>query len=791
MQIPKGCRRKEKSRKEKFEMKRIRMACSILIMTLMLSACGGGETSATKENSINKNAVFKEETGVFALEEGDISQLVVQGDTLYVEQYVYNYEKPQVRTEEAVVTEDAVVDGAMEEFVPEDTFAVLRKITGYSVDGAVKSQFESVLDSNCGAGSFAVDKEGNVYSLIYQYATSEGNDNKDKTYLKAYAADGTIKWEIYLNENISEEEYFYISSVFCNENNQIILDTSRGIEVYDNQGNPVKLIEKQNGNDSRLLRVREGKFALASSDGTTANIQTLDIQSGILGEKVALPFNYYRYQINQGKVYDIYLCDDYGVYGYNIGDGEITKIMDYISSDFSNSILYQATFLDENTFVAYYYDDKAVLAKFTKVPPEEVVDKTELIVGCYYLDNNIKEKLVEFNKKNQEYRLNVKDYSAYDTMEDYSQGLTRLNADIVSGNIPDIMLLNTQMPFESFASKGIFADLNTFLEKDTELKKEDLLPNVLKALSSGDGMYRISPSFSVTTFAAKTADVGKEAGWTMDEAMELLASKPEGTQLLSEVTASNFLYYTVWICGEQYVNWDTGKCSFDSEGFIKTLEYAKSLPKEIDYSTVTDDESYWQEMELQYRNGKTILNMQYLSGFRDYNYAKQGVFGEDITLIGFPVDEGMGAGLSFTSPMAISALSKHQDVAWEFVKTFFMEEYQESLNYDFPVRVDSLKKLEEKAWEKPYHIDEQGNKHEYDDYIYVNGVEMALEPMKPEETAELIDYLYKLDSLCIYNETIYNIVMEEAAGFLEGQKTAEEVADVIQSRVEIYVSENS
>ena len=77
------------------------------------------------------------------------------------------------------------------------------------------------------------------------------------------------------------------------------------------------------------------------------------------------------------------------------------------------------------------------------------------------------------------------------------------------------------------------------------------------------------------------------------------------------------------------------------------------------------------------------------------------------------------------------------------------------------------------------------------DYIYVNGVEMALEPMKPEETAELIDYLYKLDSLCIYNETIYNIVMEEAAGFLEGQKTAEEVADVIQSRVEIYVSENS
>ena len=102
-----------------------------------------------------------------------------------------------------------------------------------------------------------------------------------------------------------------------------------------------------------------------------------------------------------------------------------------------------------------------------------------------------------------------------------------------------------------------------------------------------------------------------------------------------------------------------------------------------------------------------------------------------------------------------------------------------------------MKKLEEKAWEKPYYIDENGNKQEYDDYFYVGGVEIKAEPMKPEETAEVMDYISKLDTLCVYNETIYNIIMEEAAGFLEGQKTAEEVAAVIQSRANIYVSENS
>ena len=789
-------------------MKKARWISMILAASLLLSACGGGAGgNDTDVSRTNKNAVFKEEANIFPLEEGDVSQLAVEGDTIYVEQYIYDYNQPQARSEvaveavaetttvaaetlpaeEVIVTEDA-------DLVEEDIYnapTTIRKITGYTMDGTVTSQFSQEMGMNSGAGTFAADSEGNIYSIIYQYATYEGDDTTDKIYLTACGPDGTEKWKIHMNENMAEGEYFYASSIYCNDNNQIILDSSRGIEIYDNQGNPVKLIEKENANEARLFRMRDGKFAFITSDGNSAYIQTLDIQNGVYGEKVNLPFNYYRYQVMSGLQHDIYISDDYGIYGYNIGDTEITKVMDYISSDFSSNYLYQISFVDENTFVAYYYNDGVVLSKFTKVAPEDVVDKTDLVIGCYYLDYKVKQKLVDFNKNNQEYRLNIRDYAIYDTMDDYTQGLTRLNADIVSGDVPDIMILNNQMPFNSYISKGVFADLNTFLEKDTELRKEDLLPNILEALSSEDGLYRIAPSFSVTTFVGKTADVGEEPGWTMDEALALLASKPEGTQLLSEITSSSFLYYTIWICGEQYVNWDTGECFFDSEGFIKTLEYAKTLPTEIDYSAVMDDESYWQEMETQYRNGKTILSLQYLSGFRDYNYAKQGVFGEDITLVGFPVDEGMGAGLNLNSSMAISALSKNQDVAWEFVKSFFTEEYQEALEYDFPVRVSSLKKLEEKAWEKPYYLDENGNKQEYDDYFYVNGIEIPVEPMTPDETAVFMDYLMSLNKLCINDETLNNIIQEETAGYFAGQKTAEEVASVIQSRAKIYVNENS
>jgi hypothetical protein len=38
---------------------------------------------------------------------------------------------------------------------------------------------------------------------------------------------------------------------------------------------------------------------------------------------------------------------------------------------------------------------------------------------------------------------------------------------------------------------------------------------------------------------------------------------------------------------------------------------------------------------------------------------------------------------------------------------------------------------------------------------------------------------------------ILSIISEESQGYFEGQKSVSEVADVIQSRVQIYVSENS
>ncbi len=101
--------------------------------------------------------------------------------------------------------------------------------------------------------------------------------------------------------------------------------------------------------------------------------------------------------------------------------------------------------------------------------------------------------------------------------------------------------------------------------------------------------------------------------------------------------------------------------------------------------------------------------------------------------------------------------------------------------------VDALAK---KAMERPFYEDENGNKVEYDDYYYINGVEIPISPMTQEEVDEVVGFLQSVEEHFSNSQELINIITEEAAPYFAGQKNVNEVADIIQNRVQIYVNEN-
>ena len=80
---------------------------------------------------------------------------------------------------------------------------------------------------------------------------------------------------------------------------------------------------------------------------------------------------------------------------------------------------------------------------------------------------------------------------------------------------------------------------------------------------------------------------------------------------------------------------------------------------------------------------------------------------------------------------------------------------------------------------------------EYDDSYYFGGEEVVMQPLTKDEVLEINNFIKSLTLVSNYNENVNNIIFEEASAYFSGQKSAKEVADIIQSRLSIFVNENS
>ncbi len=669
--------------------------------------------------------------------------------------------------------------------------AVADDVDGQGDDEADDTDTQDDPDADAVADDVAVD------DVVWE----EDVEYVDDYYLVKMNLSGEELFSVKLNDvpefkKLAEDNgYFYIGDMILDKGNGIYINSYGSFFKFDLEGNYVKTVS---GSDQSLLDgisivpLDDGRMVAILNEEDKISFATVDLEEGAIKERYEVPGLTYEYSIYAGTGYDLYLVNSYGVYGYNLGDADKTQLMGYIDSDLDIYNVFWVTGISEEEFFAGHEDMESGynrLARFTKVPPEDVKEKQPITLAMGYSDWSIRRNVIAFNKANEDYRISILDYySMYGAGGDYREGLNRLNADIVSGKMPDIVLLDNEMPVDSYISKGLFEDLKPYIEEDGEIDLDDLMPNIIDAYSTNGKMYILVPSYSILTMAAKTSDVGAERGWTLSQVRELLGSKPEGTQLLANMTREEVFDYCMSMSGNQFINWETGECSFDSDSFVEMLEFLKTFPEEIDEGVYTD--AYWEEYDSMWRQGKVLASFNYIQDFRGFNNLEKGTFGEDVTMIGFPSANGDGSVITPDKQLAMSARSRSKDGVWEFLRTFLLDEYQSNNIYGFPLSIKRLDELGKEAMEKPYYLEDDGTKVEYDDTFYIGEEEIVIPPMTQQEVDDFKEALYSFKEAHKVDYTLANIIKEEAAPFYAGQKSAKDVAAVIQSRVQIYVNEN-
>ncbi len=740
-------------------MKKIRSICAIAILTLafVLSGCGKQK------------------------EEGAVKS----GDDEYI--YVPEY---QVLGGSGIQVSSAVIGNDQSVFYLESDGAEV-KIVSLDMESHETTDLLVELAENKEIASLNSDGEGNLlYSVIGCSDMETGQ--LEEVVIRKMAPDGRELFSLDVSEIfLQQPDFYYITAVLMDEENNYYVCTGENIYVIKPDGSLYSHIDAGQYINS-FFRMKNGKIVAAyfGAQGFLLN-DVIPGQKELKPLDSSISFDYGTYQ--GGKDTDLLYTQDGILCSCNLTDEKPQEILRWTDFDVNSGNLTDVALLSDERIAAITTDYMSEnggteLVLLTRKKRSEVSEKKILTYGAFYLSFYAERDITAFNRQSQEYRIMVQEYG--DASMSFDKKMEVYAKDLEAGNIPDIIdLTYCPMTLETLICVGAVEDLTPYLEADETIKKEDYIPNVLSAYERDGGLYAIMPCFGVEAFVGRADEIGEKKTWTTEDVITLLDSKEADTKLLPGADKWSILWIMCNRNQDMFIDKDSGACSFTGEEFKKILEFANRFPNEGNDDSTLDD----------LRNGRTLLNREVITSVQQYQMYEY-MFGGSVNTIGYPSFGESGLTLkSNGTTVAMSAYSENKEGIWEFIRFNLSKERQEnagSPNGGFPILKSALEKQFEKDMEQEYIKDENGSQREMPKSTWMRslgGEEFTVEVYSANEeqvarVREMIETAQNEESM---NTEILNIISEEASGYFEGQKSVEDVAAVVQNRVQLYMNENN
>lgn len=516
--------------------------------------------------------------------------------------------------------------------------------------------------------------------------------------------------------------------------------------------------------------------------------------------------------------YKLYSSGSKGLYGIK-ADGSSDEIVNWLDSDLGDGYVRSLVTMDNGDYVVLYYDysssknSGSTFYRLTQRDASELENTQVITIGSLNGDWELRDQVSKFNKSHDGVRFKIVDYSQYDKYDEeketYVQGsISELKKDIISGNAPDMVFGSDNALTQSLGRKGVFVDLYEMLDKDPDLKKEDLMPNVLKACEVNGKLLSIANTFTLETVIAKKKNIDKDR-WNADELIEAYNNRPDKDMHLygmdTRDSVMELLVYTFY----NLIDFEKNECHFDDPEFKKLLNFMDSFEPGQEFDNYDDPEAqeYYEEMDKYYgntalKNDKVLIASLYLYEPQELVTTLNGELkGEDIKFVGYPSDEGQGSMMMLNSSYSILSTSEYKDLCWELIKENFKELTDEdekegyiSYSYGMSALKKNFERQLNKCMSKPYYYDENGKKQEYD-YTYYDDKgenEIKVDPLSQEQVDFISDYIMNTTMVMgSFDPDIESIVEEEIMAYVKGEKTADEAADLLQNRISLILSEQS
>lgn len=501
-------------------------------------------------------------------------------------------------------------------------------------------------------------------------------------------------------------------------------------------------------------------------------------------------------QISSGSgEYDIYIYAD-DIYGMKYSDNSQTKLVSLndsgiVPDDYKRVILADGEnlFAAKHEFAGLDEAPKATLQRFTRKSgdaeatvsdaeaagsEDEQTELTMAVLNGDFSETNIKSLINAYNDSQDKYTIKIIDYSE----QGFDNGMIALGKDISEGNIPDLFDVTMdsvgEMSLNQAISKGMLEDITPYMEADESFNSTDIIPSVLEAMKDDGKIYFVAPDFSINCLCTDEKNIGSGYGWTSSEWKDYVMSKPSNYCISAESVNSKAFDSYIRVNLNDYVDWKTGGCLFDSQEFKDLLE---GFNRDNSYDSTSSDETTGKDWyELKKNNGEFLMVDTNLYNSDSYVWRKE-LIGDNMGIKGYPSTSGSGILASFNTQIAMSTGCANKKAAWDFMKFCMSKEvYDQGLisKQKLPVREDSYKEFEQ-TMKVAKGADE---------------IEIPVRAMTDDEIAEFRDVVDNINGRVSADRKIMEIIREESERYYFGEKTADEACALIQDRVHTYVNES-
>lgn len=494
--------------------------------------------------------------------------------------------------------------------------------------------------------------------------------------------------------------------------------------------------------------------------------KTLDIKSEASIEKGRV-FN----NIKTGyEKHDLYYYDQNNIYGYNIKDNKSNSMANLLSIGIHEEIRDYSVVDSETILINFVKENnKNIIFKLKFSGVEE--KKKVITIAGYAVSEEMKKVFSQINQSSKDYIIELKDYSNFDRVEngEFFSGADKLNLDMISGEIPDMIIGNDSLDISLYEKLNSLTDLNEMIDKDKSFKKDDYFSIVFDLYNKNNSLYRIFPQYSFTSVVGKKDIVGNSENWSIYDLYNFAdKNKTFGFETYHDLAGELILNNL-----NEYINIDTNKCDFETEDFKNLLKFIKenaikseTIQEKLEENNndVKNGQAQWEKWYGEDDYNLLVANINDLNRISDIY--KNNFRENDISFLGMPSKSNEGFVISPMFEFCITKKCDEKEYAWDIIKVF-LNDYQKeiSTNFGLPVKVAEYEKIENSI----------KNNYEYKNIEIFDEIKHNIKSAK---------------KVAFSNKKIKEIVNEQLELYFNNIQDVETTAKNIQQKMKFYLDEN-